>query len=64
MEGLVEGSSQSERHAKAWSLLLVDVRTSLEQLRPSSMIWPTATAAHRDVALQLTGSPGVHRRSH
>ncbi len=44
-------------------LLLADVRTLLEAIRPSMLVWPAALAAHRDAALLLMGFAGAHRRS-
>ena len=44
-------------------LLLADVRTLLEAMRPSMSVWPAAMAAHRDAALLLMGFAGAHRRS-
>ena len=44
-------------------LLLSDVRTLLEAIRPSMLVWPAAMAAHRDAALLLMGFAGAHRRS-
>lgn len=44
-------------------LLLADVRTLLEAMRPSMFVWPAAMAAHRDAALLLMGFTGAHRRS-
>ncbi len=44
-------------------LLLADVRTLLEAMRPSMLVWPAAMAAHRDAALLLMGFAGAHRRS-
>ncbi len=44
-------------------LLLADVRTLLEAMRPSMGVWPAAMAAHRDTALLLMGFAGAHRRS-
>jgi len=44
-------------------LLLADVRTLLEAMRPSMGVWPAAMAAHRDAALLLMGFAGAHRRS-
>ncbi len=44
-------------------LLLADVRTLLEAMRPSMGVWPVGMAAHRDAALLLMGFAGAHRRS-
>ena len=44
-------------------LLLADVRTLLEAMRPAMTVWPTAMAAHRDAAMLLMGFAGAHRRS-
>jgi len=44
-------------------LLLADVRTLLEAMRPSMGVWPAAMAAHRDTAVLLMGFAGAHRRS-
>ncbi len=44
-------------------LLLADVRTLLEAMRPSMGVWPAGMAAHRDAALLLMGFAGAHRRS-
>jgi len=44
-------------------LLLADVRTLLEAMRPSMTVWPAGMAAHRDAALLLMGFAGAHRRS-
>ncbi len=44
-------------------LLLADVRTLLEVMRPSMGVWPAGMAAHRDAALLLLGFAGAHRRS-
>ena len=44
-------------------LLLADVRTLLEAIRPSMGVWPAGMAAHRDSALLLMGFAGAHRRS-
>ncbi len=44
-------------------LLLADVRSLLEAMRPSMGVWPAAMAAHRDTALLLMGFAGAHRRS-
>ncbi len=44
-------------------LLLADVRTLLEAMRPSMGVWPAGMAAHRDAALLLMGFTGAHRRS-
>jgi integrase len=44
-------------------LLLADVRSLLEAMRPSMVVWPTAMAAHRDAALLLMGFAGAFRRS-
>jgi len=44
-------------------LLLADVRTLLEAMRPSMGVWPAGMAAHRDTALLLMGFAGAHRRS-
>ncbi len=44
-------------------LLLTDVRTLLEAMRPSMTVWPAGMAAHRDAALLLMGFAGAHRRS-
>ena len=44
-------------------LLLADVRTLLEAIRPSMGVWPTGMAAHRDTALVLMGFAGAYRRS-
>ncbi len=44
-------------------LLLADVRSLLEAMRPSMGLWPAAMAAHRDAALLLMGFAGAHRRS-
>jgi len=44
-------------------LLLADVRTLLEAIRPSMGVWPAGMAAHRDTALLLMGFAGAHRRS-
>ena len=44
-------------------LLLADVRTLLDAMRPSMLVWPAAMAAHRDTALLLMGFAGAHRRS-
>ncbi len=44
-------------------LLLADVRTLSEAMRPSMLVWPAAMAGHRDAALLLMGFAGAHRRS-
>jgi len=44
-------------------LLLADVRTLLEAMRPAMGVWPAVMAAHRDAALLLMGFAGAHRRS-
>ena len=44
-------------------LLLADIRTLLEAMRPSMGVWPAAMAAHRDAARMLMGFAGAHRRS-
>lgn len=44
-------------------LLLADVRTLLEQMRPSVFVWLAAMAAHRDATLLLMGFVGAYRRS-
>jgi len=44
-------------------LLLADVRSLLEAMRPSMGVWPAGMAAHRDAALLLMGFAGAHRRS-
>jgi len=44
-------------------LLLADVRSLLEAMRPSMLVWPAAMAAQRDAAILLMGFAGAHRRS-